>query len=71
MHKRKEADNKRARANIHHGNAHYNFSGSKQFQKGNKVKGIVQRKAKGGGKQAAAAKAAKGKKSSSGAAKES
>ena len=26
IHKRKEADNKRARANVHHGNAHYNFS---------------------------------------------
>jgi hypothetical protein len=69
VHKKKEADNQRARANIHHGNAHYNFSGSKQFQKGVRVKGIVQRKAKSGGKQAAAAKAAKGKKSSSGAAK--
>jgi hypothetical protein len=66
VHKKKEADNKRARANVHHGNAHYNFSGSKQFQKGVRVKGIVQRKAKGGGKQAAAAKAAKGKKSESG-----
>eukprot|EP01048_Picozoa_sp_COSAG05_P008637 COSAG05_NODE_668_length_8004_cov_3.894371_2_plen_90_part_00 len=66
VHKQKEADNKRARANVHHGSAHYNFSGSKQFQKGVRVKGIVQRKAKGGGKQAAAAKAAKGKKSESG-----
>ena len=66
VHKQKEADNKRARANVHHANAHYNFSGSKQFQKGVRVKGIVQRKAKSGGKQAAAAKAAKGKKSESG-----
>jgi len=44
VYKPSPADNARARANVHHGNAHYNHSGSKQFQRGVRVQGVNQRK---------------------------
>ena len=49
VHKADFADNKHARALTHHGyggfggGAHYTMAGSKQFQKGVRVKGVVSR----------------------------
>ena len=59
------ADNKHARALVHHGygngggGAHFTMSGSRQFHKGVKLKGIIQRKA--GKAKAAAAQATRNK----------
>lgn len=57
--KQKEADNKATRAIVHHwgaggGGSHYHMCGGKQFQKGNKVKGVVLRHSRQGAKMQAA-----------------
>jgi hypothetical protein len=56
--KQDAADNAQNRAIVHHwgaggGGSHFNLGSSKQFQKGNKVKGIVQRGKKSRGNQVA------------------
>ena len=67
VHKADFADNKHARALTHHGyggfggGAHFTMSGSRAFHKGNKIKGLVQRKAGGTKTKAAQAAAARGK----------
>jgi RNase P protein component len=40
------ADDKVARANVHHTGSHYVMAGSKQFQRGVRVKGVVSRHSK-------------------------
>ena len=61
------ADNKHTRALQHRGHggfgggAHFTMSGSRAFHKGNKIKGLVQRKAGGTKTKAAQAAAARGK----------
>jgi pre-60S factor REI1 len=52
-HKADAADNKHARAVVHHwgaggGGSHYHMAGSRQYQKGNKVKGVVLRHSRQG-----------------------
>ncbi len=70
--KQDAADNAQNRAIVHHwgaggGGSHFNLGSSKQFQKGNKVKGIVQRGKKSRGNQVAVrlGKKSRGKKSTS------
>lgn len=55
MRKQKEADNKAMRAIVHHwggggGGSHYHLCGGKQFNKGNKVKGVILRHSRQGAK---------------------
>ena len=63
VHKADFADNKHARALQHHGygggsgGAHYTMAGSKQFQKGVRVKGVVSRHSKQGARVGAARRA--------------
>jgi pre-60S factor REI1 len=52
-HKADAADNKHARAVVHHwgaggGGSHYNMAGSRQYQKGQKIKGVVLRHSRQG-----------------------
>jgi len=67
--KQKEADNKAMRAIVHHwggggGGSHYHMAGSKQYNKGNKVKGVILRHSVQGAKlQAARNKSNRGTKS--------
>jgi len=69
VHKQKEADNKAMRAIVHHwggggGGSHYHMAGSKQYNKGNKVKGVILRHSVQGAKlQAVRNKANRGNKS--------
>jgi hypothetical protein len=67
--RQKEADNKAMRAIVHHwggggGGSHYHMCGGKQWNKGNKVKGVILRHSRQGAKlQAARNKANRGNKS--------
>jgi hypothetical protein len=54
VHKEKPADNAAARAIVHHTGSHYVMAGSKQFQKGLRIKGVVSRHSKQGAKLQAA-----------------
>ena len=69
MRKVKEADNEAMRAIVHHwggggGGSHYHLCGGKQYNKGNKVKGIILRHSTQGAKlQAARNKQNRGNKS--------
>lgn len=69
VYKRKEADNAANRAIVHHwgaggGGSHYHLCGGKQYNKGNKVKGVVLRHSAQGAKlQAARNKQNRGNKS--------
>ena len=68
LHKADFADNKHARAITHHGyggfggGAHYTMAGSRQFQKGVRVKGVVSRHSKQGARLGAARQAARSRK---------
>jgi hypothetical protein len=50
VHKEKPADNAAARAIVHHTGSHYVMAGSRQFQRGLRVKGVVSRHSKQGAK---------------------
>lgn len=50
VHKEKAADNPAARAIVHHAGSHYHMAGSRQFQRGVRVKGVISRHSKQGAK---------------------
>jgi hypothetical protein len=53
-HKMDVADNAAKRAIVHHTGSHYHMAGSKQFQRGVRVKGVISRHSKQGAKMQAA-----------------
>jgi hypothetical protein len=50
VHKQDAADNAEKRAIVHHTGSHYHMAGSRQFQRGVRVKGVVSRHSKQGAK---------------------
>jgi hypothetical protein len=62
VHKVDAADNAAKRAIVHHTGSHYHMAGSKQFQKGVRVKGVISRHSKQGAKMQNARVAAHNKK---------